>query len=157
MNLAMAQRVVAVAGLVVGTETVAYTALPFEQAAREAPRIVLARYVPKGDQERIAVIEVLKGDPLPGVVVLHRADWLYRSLKPRHLYVILLAKEDRPYVGPLTDDFDPETRVPAMMCGVTNVLEIVDGSVHDFYDYVVEPDGKRLSYEVLKTHLQDER
>lgn len=144
------RQIVLIAGVVLGSPAFAYTALPFESAARDAPRIVLARFSPEGDRARIAVVESVRGDVQPGIVALQHTEWLLPAPQAEQLYVILLADEDRPYVGPLTGDASPANRLPMFMCGVVNAVAIVDGVVVD----PTRASGRKVTYEQLKRRLK---
>ena len=133
---------------------IANVATPFGVSAKSAPLIVVARCERLDDKTPVLrTLEVVKGDPALRGFALQRPEWLYRPLESGGVYLIQFDLEQRPWVGGLTADPDPEQRVPGHGCGTVNVMRIVDGYVHDFYSFVTKLDGSRVSLDEAKKNL----
>ncbi|MGH9867653.1 MAG: hypothetical protein ACREAA_05755 [Candidatus Polarisedimenticolia bacterium] len=133
------------------TSLFANWATPFGVASETAPFIVVAR-CEKHDEsgDLLKVLEVVKGDAELGTFPLKRPEWLYRPLETGGVYIIQLDRERRPWVEVVTSDPHPERQVPAKGCGTGNVMRVVDGYMHDFYQFITKGDGARVPLDEAK-------
>ena len=159
MNSKRSLKTIAVtaATVVVHGFALAVVATSFDGATLDAPLILRVRCVESTPGSNyLAVTEVIKGAEPNSPFVSNHADWFFRPLKPNHDYVVLLADDLRPYVGPLTRDADPALQVPAFMCGTINVLEVINGGLYGETGFIKRGDGSRLPYQDFRARFAAE-